>query len=114
EYLGRLGPPLRITPNPDDVVSVKPIWKIKTACGSPLASSVRSPTPDIAVDVADRYRPGVKTNPPTFPMAGVKAPTRPLASLYAMVRAASPDCAAGSFTCIVPLSIPGGKLVTEV
>ncbi len=38
-----LAPPLRTTARPDVVVSVDAIWKMKTAFGSPWASSVRSP-----------------------------------------------------------------------
>ena len=38
-----LAPPLRMTWVPELVVSVEPIWKMKTALASPCASSVRLP-----------------------------------------------------------------------
>ena len=56
----------------------------------------------------------MKTNPPTFPMAGVKAPTRAAALSYAIPTAASPAWAVGSLTWIAPLTVPGGNPVIEV
>ena len=36
-------PPISVTAAPEPVVRVEPAWKMKTALGSPWASSVRSP-----------------------------------------------------------------------
>src|SRR5580765_3248255 len=49
--LAALAPPLRITWRPKVVVSVDAIWKMKTALGSPCASSVRSPEEISSVEV---------------------------------------------------------------
>src|SRR4051812_20494511 len=86
---------------------------MKTALGSPWPSSTRSPD-DMESSEVDLYRPGPSVCPPMFPATGTGAVVLPAASLNAIVRSASAALAAGSVTCLVPTTLPGGKPATEV
>src|SRR6187549_888225 len=108
--LAALAPFVRKTWRPDVVVNVDAIWKMKTASGSPCPSSVRLPD-EIASDEVDLYRPGGRVWPPRLPEMVTGHRTRPAASLYAMVKAASAKAAVGLPTCWVPTTIPGGNPV---
>src|SRR4029077_1942445 len=82
--LPALAPPARITCELVAVVSVDPIWKMKTALGLPCASSVTllpGPAPDIKTDVELVYRPGANVRPPKFPGRVCEFTERPTASL---------------------------------
>ncbi len=76
-------PPIRTTWLAEPVVSVEPIWKMKTAAGSPCASRYNVPLSSSADD--SLYTPGFKVCPaPTEPL---KLPVGlcPAAKLYAVV-----------------------------
>ena len=84
-----LAPPLRITPKPDEVVRVDPIWKIQTAFVSPPASRVSVPVSPIEEDAL--YTPGVRVRPPRSPEM-VEVVGAPAAVLYAVAnRLAQPE-----------------------
>src|SRR5947207_13816530 len=75
--LAALAPPIRTTRPPVATFSADPIWKMKTAFGSPLASSVRSPvTASVEVDL---YRPGARVCPPKSHATAIGAVDRPAA-----------------------------------
>jgi hypothetical protein len=105
-------PPVRTTELAEPVISVEPIWKIKTAFGSPCASRVSAPlrfSDDEAV-----YTPGVSVCP--APLAGPTMPDelRPAASTYAVVRSDCAPPATPSAAWMAPDTIPGGNPVTAV
>jgi len=71
-------PPVRSTVLPVAVVNVEPLWKMKTAFGSPPPLSVRVPVK--SSELADWYVPGVKVNPPRVPAATVANGVSPAAT----------------------------------
>lgn len=66
-------PLIRTTLLPEAVVSAEPIWKMKTALGSPCPSRVRVPViPRVEEEL---YTPGARISPPMSPetvVAGVR------------------------------------------
>jgi hypothetical protein len=96
----------------ESVTSVEPTWKMKTAFGSPWASSVSEPL--TSSDVEALYTPGLSVWP--APTAGptLAVGLRPAASLYAVVRSDSAPPATASSSWTAPLSIPGGNPVIAV
>jgi hypothetical protein len=70
----------------ESVTSVEPIWKMKTAFGSPPASRVSAPPTSSEVEAL--YTPGDRVWPAPMKLPTVAVRARPAASLYAVVRSA--------------------------
>jgi hypothetical protein len=105
-------PLVRTTELAESVTSVEPIWKMKTAFGSPCAFRVSAPptsSPDEAL-----YTPGVSVWPAPMNEPTLLAGLRPAASLYAVVKSDWAPAATPSVTCMVPVTMPGGNPVTAL
>ena len=106
-------PSVRMTLLAESVTSVEGAWKMKTAFGSPPASSVSDPPTSSEDDAL--YTPGVRVWPAPMKAGTLAVGLRPAASLYAVVRSDWAPAATPSALCIVPLdTMPGGNPVTAV
>src|ERR1035438_5050263 len=95
------------------VISVLPIWKMKTAFESPLPLRVTVPVMPSEDEL--QYTPGRSVVPPMSPGSTGPGHARPAASLYAAVKSLLAWRATALPAIIVPLiTIPGANPVTAV
>jgi hypothetical protein len=106
-------PLVRMTLLPESVTSVEEgAWKMKTAFGSPPASRVSDPPTSSELEAL--YTPGERVWPAPMKAGMLAVGLRPAASLYATVRSDWACAATASAMCVLPFTVPGGNMVTEL
>nr|WP_254896773.1 hypothetical protein [Amycolatopsis sp. Hca4] len=109
--LAAFAPLTRSTRLPAAVSNAASVWKRNTASGLPCASRVTVP---VRASAAPAWcTPAWKVRVPRSPTTSVCA-LREEASPWAASRSACACWAAGSFTCRLPATMPGGNPLTEV
>jgi hypothetical protein len=106
-------PPVRLTVLLVPAVRVDPVWKMKTALGSPSAFRVRVPVRPSAPSELVSYTPGARVSPVRSAPSWVGGPS-PAAWVYAVVRSFWAPSATLSAAYVVDggSTMPGGKPVT--